>query len=130
MSSKNNVKLLDSIWAASDGKSLRCPRCKGPLTMIQLDPIFDTENAYTPYKTIIECSSCSFHLETESFTILGSIKEFDTEYVEIGSWSPSGSRVISRHKHNLPYNLLSKLKKSGELVEFFIVNNQAVQVIG
>jgi hypothetical protein len=98
--------------------------------MVQVEPIYDAENAYTPYRTVIECDSCDFKLETESFTVLGSVKDFDAEYVEIGSWSPSGSRVLSKHKHLLSYDLLRDLKKSGELVEFLIVNNQVIQVIG
>ena len=67
---------------------------------------------------------------TESFTILGSVKDFDADHVEIGSWSPSGSRVLSKYKHLLNFDLLKKLKKSTELVEFLIVDKQAIQVIG
>jgi len=67
---------------------------------------------------------------TESYTILGGIKNFDDEYVEIGSWGPSGSRVISRFKHSISSSLLSELKKSQELVEFLVVNEHVVQVIG
>jgi hypothetical protein len=98
--------------------------------MIQIEPISDTENPYVPYKTVIECVSCSFKLTTESFTILGSVKDFDSHHIEIASWSPSGSRVLSKYEHILSYNLLKELKKSAELVEFLIVNKQVVQVIG
>lgn len=124
------MEILTNIWDRNGDKSLTCPQCGGRLTMVQVEPIADAENAYTPYRTVIECSSCSFTLEAESFTILGSIKDFDAEYAEIGSWSPSGSRVLSRYKHLLGYELLKELKNTGELVEFLIVNNQAVQVIG
>jgi hypothetical protein len=130
MNYKKNMNVLNSIWKEREGSHLICPQCKGTLTMIQMDPIYDTENPYTSYKTIIECSSCSFTLETESFTILGSVKDFDAESVELGSWSPSGVRVLSRYKYMVSTDLLQKLKKSGELVEFLIVNNQVVQVIG
>ena len=129
MSFKKNMDVLKDIWDKTGG-SMICPQCKGTLTMIQIEPILDTENPYVPYKTVIECSSCSFKLTTESFTILGSVKEFDSHNVEIASWSPSGSRVLSKYEHILNYNLLKELKKSAELVEFLVVNKQVVQVIG
>ena len=130
MSYKKNMEILADIWERTGEKPLTCPQCSGSLTMVQVEPIYDTENPYTPYKTVIECTSCSFKLETDSFTILGSIKDFSDEYVEIGSWSPSGSRVLSKFKHVLGGDLLTNLKKSGELVEFLIVNKQVVEVIG
>jgi len=129
MSFKKNMDVLKDIWDKTGG-SMICPQCKGTLTMVQIEPIPDTTNPYVPYKTVIECSSCSFSLTTESFTILGSIKDFDSHHVEISSWSPSGSRVLSKYEHILNYNLLKDLKKSAELVEFLIVNKQVVQVIG
>ena len=129
MNYKNKVRILKDIWDKS-GNSMVCPQCNGSLTMIQIEEINDTGEAYTPYKTVIECTSCSFRLITESFTILGSVKEFDSHLVEIGSWSPSGSRVISRYEHILNYDLLKALKESGELVEFLVVNKQVVQIIG
>lgn len=124
------MEILASIWEKTGEKPLICPQCGGSLTMIQVEPLYDSENAYTPYKTIIECLSCSFRLETESFTILGSVKDFDQDYVDIASWSPSGSRVLSRYKHMLGGDLLNQLKHSGELVEFLLVNKQVVEVIG
>jgi hypothetical protein len=130
MSFKKNLKVLESIWNKTKGESMTCPQCQESLTIIQIEPLNKRENPYIPYKTVIECTSCSFRLVTESFTILGSIKNFDSHHVEIGSWSPSGSRVLSSHKHILSYDLLKKLAKSGELVEFLVVNDQAVQVIG
>jgi len=129
MNYKNNIEILASIWEKNKGKPT-CPRCHGSLTMIQVEPIYDAENAYTPYRTIIECTSCDFKLETESFTILGSIKEYNDQYIEIGSWSPSGSRVLSKYKHALQYDLLKTLRQSGELVEFLVVDKQVVEVIG
>jgi hypothetical protein len=129
MSFKKNMDVLKDIWDKTGG-SMICPQCKGILTMVQIEPISDTESPYVPYKTVIECSSCSFKLTTESFTILGSVKDFGSHKVEIASWSPSGSRALSEYEHILNYNLLQGLKKSGELVEFLIVNKQVVQVIG
>ena len=130
MDYKKNVNILANMWDKKGDKSFTCPQCGGSLTMVQMEPIYDSQNAYVPYKTVIECTNCSFQLETESFTILGSIKDFDVDHVEIGSWAPSGSRVLSKYKHLLDYDLLKKLKQSGELVEFLIVDKQVVQVIG
>jgi len=129
MNFKKNMDVLKNIWDKTDG-SMICPQCKRALTMVQIEPISDNENPYVTYKTVIECSSCSFRLTTESFTILGSIKDFGSHNVEIASWSPSGSRVLSKYEHILRYDLLQELKKSAELVEFLIVNKQVVQVIG
>lgn len=109
---------------------LKCPKCGGKMVAIQVDPIPDSENAYIPYDTIIECSSCSYKDRAISFSILGSVKDFDMQYVEIGSWSPSGSRMLSKYEHILDPDLLKKLKESGELVEFLVVNDKVVQVIG
>jgi len=130
MSYKKNLKILEGIWKKNRGEAMTCPQCQASLMMVQIEQIYDTENPYIPYKTVIECTSCSFKLITESFTILGSVKNFDYHYVEIGSWSPSGSRVLSRYEHILSYDLLKELEKTGELVEFLVVNNQVVQVIG
>jgi DNA-directed RNA polymerase subunit RPC12/RpoP len=126
---KNNVKLVASIWD-NKTRSMKCPKCGGEMVLIQVEQIEDHDNPYVPYDTIIECNSCNFKVRTESLTILGSIKDFDMRNIEIGSWSPSGSRVVSKYEHVLDYNVLKNLKKSGELVEFLVVNNQVVQVIG
>jgi len=130
MSFKKNLKVLENIWSKNKEEAMTCPQCQGSLTMVQIEPIYDRESLYIPYKTVIECTSCSFRLTTESFTILGSVKNFDSHHVEIGSWAPSGSRVLSRYEHILSYDLLKDLEKTGELVEFLVVNNQVVQVIG
>jgi hypothetical protein len=124
------TSVAEDIWQQTGKRSMICPRCNGFLTVVQVEPLYDPDNAYTPYRTIVECASCSFRMVTESFTILGGIKAFDNEYVEIGSWGPSGSRVLSRFKHNISQNLLDELKKTQELVEFLIVNEHVVQVIG
>lgn len=127
---KKDMEILAGIWDKTGGGSMKCPQCGGKMILIQIEPIQDTENPYVPYDTIIECTSCSFNVRAESFMILGSVKDFDLHHIEIGSWSPSGSRVLSRYEHVLNYELLKKLKESGELVEFLIVNEHAVQVVG
>jgi len=127
---KKNMEILAGIWDKTGSNSMKCPECGGKMVLIQVEPINDAYNAYIPYDTIIECTLCDFKIRAESFTILGSIKEFDTHNVEIGSWSPSGSRVLSKYEHVLDYTLLQNLKKNSELVEFLVVNNQVVQVIG
>jgi hypothetical protein len=128
--SYNKTDVSDDIWGLQGQRSMTCPQCKGFLTIVQVEPIYEVDNAYTPYRTVVECSTCSFRMVTESYTILGSIKDFDNEYVEIGSWGPSGSRVLSRFKHTISSPLLTELKKSQELVEFLVVNEHVVQVIG
>jgi hypothetical protein len=128
--SYKKTSVAEDIWGQTAQRSLTCPQCKGFLCVVQAEPIYGTDNDYTPYRTIVECSSCSFRMVTESFTILGGVKDFDNEYVEIGSWGPSGSRILSRFKHSISSNLLNELKESQELVEFLVVNERVVQVIG
>ena len=128
--SYKKTSVAEDIWGQTAQQSMTCPQCKGFLCVVQVEPIYGTDDAYTPYRTVVECSTCSFRMVTESFTILGGIKDFDNEYVEIGSWGPSGSRVLSRFKHSINTNLLNELKKSQELVEFLVVNEHVVQVIG
>lgn len=128
--SYKKTSVAEDIWRQNAQRSMTCPQCKGFLYLVQYEPIYGTDNAYTSYRSVVECSTCSFRMVTESFTILGGIKDFDNEYVEIGSWGPSGSRVLSRFKHSISSNLLNELKKSQELVEFLIVNEHVIQVIG
>jgi len=126
---KEEMKIVADLWDKT-GKKMICPQCKSEMIMVQLEPIQDAENAYVPYDTIIECTRCDFKVRVESFTILGSVKNFDLKNIEIASWSPSGSRVISNYEHVLDFDLLKDLKESGELKEFLIVNKRAIQVIG
>ena len=126
---KEEMKIVADLWDKT-GKKMICPQCKSDMIMVQLEPIQDAENAYVPYDTIIECTRCDFKVRVESFTILGSVKNFDLKNIEIASWSPSGSRVISNYEHVLDFDLLKDLKESGELKEFLIVNKRAIQVIG
>ena len=127
---KRDMEILAGIWDQSGDKALKCPQCGHKMIIVQVEPIHDAENAYVPYDTIIECTSCPFKIRAESFTILGSVKDFNASSLEIGSWSPSGSRVMSKYEHILDYNLLKRLKETGELVEFLVVDDQVVQVIG
>jgi len=124
------LDLISGLWDKTGKKTMVCPKCHSKMIIVQLEPIQDAENAYIPYDTIIECTKCDFNIRVESFTILGAIKSFDLKNVEIGSWSPSGSRVLSTYEHVLDYDLLKKLKEDGELAEFLIVNKHVVQVIG
>jgi DNA-directed RNA polymerase subunit RPC12/RpoP len=127
---KKDMEILADIWDKSEDKTLKCPQCGHKMIIVQVEPISDAENAYIPYDTVIECTSCEFKIRAESFTILGSVKEFDVRHIEIASWSPSGSRVISKYEHILEYEELKRLKESGELKEFLIVNKQVIQIIG
>ncbi len=127
---KKDMEILADIWDKSKDKTLNCPQCGHKMIIVQVEPIPDAENAYIPYDTIIECTSCDFKIRAESFTILGSVRDFDLRNVEIASWSPSGSRVISKYEHILDYEDLKKLKESEELKEFLIVNKQVIQIIG
>ena len=126
---KKDMDVVASLWD-KNRDSLVCPKCGGKMIMIQLDPINDYSNPYISYDSIIECTNCDNKIRAESFTILGSVKNFDLKEIEIASWSPSGSRVISIYEHILDYDLLKQLKESGELKEFLVVNKQVVQVIG
>jgi hypothetical protein len=127
---KKNMEFLAKIWDRNNSHVLVCPQCKSKMIIVQLEPIQDAENAYVPYDTVIECTNCDFKIKAESFSILGSVKDFDLKNIQIASWSPSGSRVISSYEHILDYDLLKKLKESAELKEFLIVNKQVIQVIG
>jgi hypothetical protein len=127
---KSDMEVLAGIWDNSHEGSMICPQCHKNLIIVQVEPVNDYDDAYLPYDTIIECISCNFQVRAESFTILGSVKDFDSHNVEIGSWSPSGSRSLNRYEHMLDFNLLKELKDSGELVEFLIVNNIVIQVVG
>jgi len=127
---KKNMDVIANLWDRTGENSMVCPKCGSKMIMIQLDPIQDYQNPYVAYNSIIECTKCEYEIRTESFTILGSVKSFDLKEIEIASWSPSGSRVISCYEHILDYGLLKKLKDSEELKEFLVVNKQVIQIIG
>ncbi|MEF8848410.1 MAG: hypothetical protein V5A68_04675 [Candidatus Thermoplasmatota archaeon] len=128
---KDDIEIVTKIWKKGVHDELKCPKCNGDLVLIQLVPLTDSlEENFTPYDTVIECTTCDFLIHVESFSLLGSVKDFNAHQLEIWSWSPTGSRVLSKYEHLLDYNLLKELKESNELVEFLVVNKQAVQVIG
>ena len=125
-----NMDVLSGLWNRNKDGSMLCPKCGDKLILVQLEPIYDPENMYTPFDTVLECTTCSYNVRAESFTILGSVRQFDIDKIEIASWSPSGSRTLSNFEHVLDYNVLKKLKESGDLVEFLVVNNHVIQIIG
>lgn len=127
---KKNMEIVAGLWDRTGTNSMKCPKCSSKMILIQTEPINDSSNPYVPYDSIIECTKCGYSISAESFTILGSVKNFDLKNIEIASWSPSGSRVISNYEHVLDYDELKKLKESEELKEFLVVNNQVIQIIG
>ena len=127
---KSSLKMVSNLWMNSDKDGMKCPKCKSNLILVQVEPIEDWNSPYQSYETIIECTSCSFETNATSYTILGSIKDYSVDKVTIYGWSPSGSRVETTFEHILDYNLLKELKKSNELVEFLIVEDHVIQVIG
>jgi hypothetical protein len=124
------MEIVAGLWDRNGNESMKCPKCSGKMILIQTDPINDDFNPYVAYDSVIECTKCGYNISAESFTILGSVKNFDLKNIEIASWSPSGSRVISNYEHILDYDELKRLKTSGELKEFLVVNNQVIQIIG
>lgn len=126
----SGMKTISKLWTYSDSNGLKCPDCKGNLILVQIEPIEDWNNPYQSYNTEIECTSCNFHMKSISFTILGSVKDYTVDRVVINGWSPSGSRVETEFEHIIDYGLLKELKQSNELVEFLIVDNHVIQVVG
>jgi hypothetical protein len=127
---KENMRILADAWAKDEDKLLKCPQCGHRMVIVQVEPIDDDYNEYVPYDTVIECISCDLKVRAESFSILGCVNVFDLKHLTIAGWSPSGSRVLSTYEHVISYDVLKKLKNSGELKEFLIVNKQVIQVIG
>ena len=126
---KTKNKILSGLWDDKKKQEFSCPQCGGHLIVVQLEPIEDMENPFTPYDTVVECTNCSFNAHSVSYTVLGSIQSYDIDHVTIAAWSPSGSRVIKTYEHLLDYAVLKECKKSKDLVEFLIVDDHIVQVI-
>jgi len=126
---KTKNKILSKVWDDTNKNEFICPECGGHLIVVQLKPIEDYENPYTPYKTVVECTNCDFNAHAISYTILGSIQSYDLHKVTIAAWSPSGSRIIKTVEHLLDYHQLKEVKESKELVEFLIVDDHIVQII-
>ena len=124
------LKTISKLWINSNKKGLKCPHCKSNLILVQVDPIDDWDNPYQSYDTIVECTSCSFQTRSISYTILGSLNDYNVDHVTIDGWSPSGSRVETTFEHILDYDLLKELKTSHEMVEFLIIDDHVIQVVG
>ena len=125
---KKDANIISEAWNESN-QQMNCPKCGNDMSISQINPISGSDDDYISFDTIIECGFCSFKLRSESFKILGGVKDFDLKKISIGSWSNSGSRTSSNYEHVLDYNILKQLKESGELVEFLIVNNHVVEII-
>ena len=125
---KKNADILSEAWDENT-RSLICPKCGSEMNISEINPKSGLDDDFISFDTIIECNNCSFKLRTESLKILGGVKDFDLKKISIGSWSNSGNRVCSDFEHVLDYNMLKKLKESGELVEFLVVNNHVVDII-
>jgi hypothetical protein len=125
---KEDANIISEAWNENN-QYMICPKCGKEMNISQINPIYNSDDDFITFDTIIECVSCYFKLRSKSFKILGGVKDFDFKKISIGSWSNSGSRTSSDFEHVLDYNILKQLKESGELVEFLIVNNHVVDII-
>ena len=126
---KTRNKILSKLWDDKTNHEFVCPQCGGHLIIVQLEPLEDYDNPYTPYNTVVECTNCSFNAHAISYTILGSIQSYDVDHITTAAWSPSGNRVVETFEHLLDYHQLKEIKSSKELVEFLIVDDHIVQII-
>ena len=126
---RSKANIVTNLWDELPSHEMKCPQCGGHLIIVQMNPIEDAHNPYTPYETIIECISCSYYTHATSLSIIGSIESFDHQKITITGWSPSGNRVKSTYEHILDYEVLKKLQSTDEIVEFLIVDDHVVQVI-
>ena len=125
-----SLKTMSDLWLHSDKNGLKCPSCKGDLILIQAEEIQDWDNPHHAYDTIVECMSCPYKTQAISYTITGSVQDYDVDHITIIGWSSTGSRAETTYEHVLDYNLLKELKSTEELVEFLIVDAHVIQVIG
>ena len=125
---KRDANILSEAWNESN-QYMICPKCGSEMMISQINPINTSDDDHISFDTIIECSSCSFKLRSESFKVLGGVKDFDLKKISIGSWSDSGSRISNDYEHVLDYDVLKNLKESGDLVEFLIVNKHVVRIM-
>jgi len=125
---KRDANIVSEAWKESN-QFMSCPKCGSDMIISQINPKSSSNDDYISFDTIIECSSCSFKLRSDSFKVLGGVKDFDLKKISIGSWTDSGSRTSLNYEHVLDYDVLKKLKESGELAEFLIVNNHVVEVV-
>jgi predicted RNA-binding Zn-ribbon protein involved in translation (DUF1610 family) len=126
---KTKNEILSELWDTKKNHEFVCPQCGGHLIIVQLEPLEDYDNPYTPYDTVVECTNCDFNAHAISYTILGSIQSYDLDQITIAAWSPSGSRIVDTYEHLLDYDQLKEIKASKELVEFLIVDDHIVQII-
>ena len=124
---KRDANILSEAWEESN-QFMKCPKCGSDMMISQINPINSTDSDHVSFDTVIECSSCSFKLRSESFKVLGGVKDFDLKKISIGSWSDSGSRTSNDFEHVLDYDVLKNLKESGDLVEFLVVNKHVVKI--
>ena len=124
---KRDANILTEAWEESN-QFMTCPKCGSDMMISQINPINSTDSDHVSFDTVIECSSCSFKLRSESFKVLGGVKDFDLKKISIGSWSDSGSRTSNDFEHVLDYDVLKNLKESGDLVEFLVVNKHVVKI--
>ena len=124
---KRDANILSEAWEESN-QFMTCPKCGSDMMISQINPINSTDSDHVSFDTVIECSSCSFKLRSESFKVLGGVKDFDLKKISIGSWSDSGSRTSNDFEHVLDYDVLKNLKESGDLVEFLVVNKHVVKI--
>ena len=125
---KRDANIISDVWNENN-QYTSCPKCGKDINISQINPVYNSNDEYVSFDTILECSNCSFKLRSESFKILGGVKDFDLKKISIGSWSSSGSRAFSNYEHVLEYDTLKKLKETGELVEFLVVNNHVVKIM-
>jgi len=125
---KRDAGIVSEAWKESN-HYMNCPKCGSDMIISQINPMSSSDDNFISFDTIIECSSCSFKLRSKSFKVLGGVKDFDLKKISIGSWTDSGSRTSLDYEHVLDYDILKKLKDTGELAEFLIVNNHVVEVV-
>ena len=125
---KRDADILTEAWDETT-RSLTCPKCGSEMNISEINPRSGLDDDFMSFDTMIDCNNCAFKLRTESLKILGGVKDFDLKKISIGSWSNSGSRVSSDFEHVLDYDRLKKLKESGDLVEFLVVNKHVIDVI-
>lgn len=128
MLESKKIDLLRDILSRSKEDFMVCPKCGAHITIVHLPPRYGSHGPV--YDTYLECSKCDFKMRVNSYTLYGAVKDYDDKTIEISSWSETGSREINRFYHVLDENLLKKLKESGDLVEFLIVNDIVLLVIG
>ncbi|HEB37468.1 MAG TPA: hypothetical protein ENI14_02260 [Thermoplasmatales archaeon] len=128
MLENKKIDLLKDILGKGREELMVCPKCGAHVTIVQLPPRYGPYGVV--YDTYLECSKCNFRMKVNSYTLYGAVRDYDEKTIEISSWSDMGSREVNRFYHALDESLLKKLKESGDLVEFLIVNDVVLLVVG